>query len=276
MKRSDQINELMAALAKAQKRILPAPADSKGEVRSERAKYDFYYADLAGVREACREPLADNELGIVQTSHVEGVDVTVTTFLGHSSGQFIENDLTLKAESLHPQKIGACITYARRYELSSMIGVAAEKDEDAPSGGQQPRQGQHNSAPATSAPREIDPLRKPDAAPSIAAPASSAKAEPGSLDEEEKARKAVQGLNSPEAFTKALVEIEQLHEASQVAPRLALAEQIDGYLKQDGHLPTDELKKLMFRIIRGVPNDHRPVVQKIYSSHKWIKNEATA
>jgi hypothetical protein len=157
-RRSAQFHEITKALAKAQEEIEPAPKDRVGKVQSERANYTYYYADLAGVREACRIPLAKNGIAVIQTPHVEGNIVTVTTLLSHVSGQWIENDLRLTASGTDPQRIGACMTYGRRYGLSALVGIAAEMDEDDAAADQRPPP---LKPPGTKAPTEIDPLTPP-------------------------------------------------------------------------------------------------------------------
>jgi hypothetical protein len=123
MNRSEQINELAAALAKAQ-------GDLKGAVKdSANPFFKSKYADLASVWDACRTPLSKNGLSIIQT-HVPSPDeVVVETTLAHSSGQWISSVLSAKPVKNDPQGIGSCITYLRRYSLSSMVGIAPEDDD---------------------------------------------------------------------------------------------------------------------------------------------------
>lgn len=154
MRRSEAFNEIAGALAKAQAKIEPAPADKTGKVKSDKANYEYYYADLAGVREACRGPLAENGIAVLQPVAVDGSKVTVTTLLAHSSGQWFEADLTLMAPGTGAQQIGGAITYARRYGLAAMVGVAAEKDDDG-EGDQRDRQRQESTAAKREAPRPL-------------------------------------------------------------------------------------------------------------------------
>jgi hypothetical protein len=158
--RSEQINELAAALAKAQAEITAAEEDRTAKVQSDRANYTYGYATLASVWDACRGPLSKHGLSVVQTPVAqygrasenerdrrtnESACVTVTTLLLHQSGQWIESVLTLNADGTTPQKIGSAITYARRYALSSMVGVAPDDDDGADASGVQtqfePRRG---------------------------------------------------------------------------------------------------------------------------------------
>ena len=123
VRRSPSIAALTAALAKAQGEIAGASKDKANPF------FKSSYADLASVWGACRAPLSKNALAVLQPSFADGTRVTVTTILAHSSGEFIESDLTMVAAQNTPQGIGSCITYARRYALSSLVGVAAEDDD---------------------------------------------------------------------------------------------------------------------------------------------------
>jgi hypothetical protein len=136
---SVEIDQLAAALAAAQGEMRHAAKDRENDQLRSR------YATLASVIDACREPLSKNGLAVIQRAHeisylsdVEG-RVTVTTLLTHSSGQWVLDVLTVPMERVVSklgnkqtwiQAIGAAFTYARRYALSAMVGVAAGDDED--------------------------------------------------------------------------------------------------------------------------------------------------
>jgi hypothetical protein len=136
MKRSEPINELAAALSKAQKQFEAAERAHVAKVTSKKGEgssYTFNYADLQAYLDVCREPLADNGLSFVQEPTCKGNIVSVTTLLMHSSGQWLESEpleLVLTGETLTPQVIGSGITYARRYSLSALTGMASEQDDD--------------------------------------------------------------------------------------------------------------------------------------------------
>lgn len=121
---SDSIALLAAALAKAQANIRPASKDAVNP------HFKSKYADLAAILEVVRDPLAANGLSIVQMPSTEGAKVTLTTMLMHSSGQWIRSSLTMVAAQNTPQGVGSTITYARRYALGAVLGVAAEIDDD--------------------------------------------------------------------------------------------------------------------------------------------------
>lgn len=121
--RSESIAALSAALAKAQADIEGA---TKGKVNPH---FKNAYADLASVWDACRAALTKNDLSVLQSPAAEDAKVTVTTLLMHKSGEWISGELTMTAQQNTPQGIGSCITYARRYALASMVGVAPEDDD---------------------------------------------------------------------------------------------------------------------------------------------------
>ena len=125
MTHSESIANLAAALAKAQGTIEGASKDTKNP------HFNSRYADLASVVDACRKALADNELSVVQSpSTKDGNLVLMTTMLLHSSGEWIESDpLQVQARDAAPQAVGSCLTYLRRYQLASMVGVAPADDD---------------------------------------------------------------------------------------------------------------------------------------------------
>jgi hypothetical protein len=123
VKHSESINEIAAALAKAQAVITGAVKDKTNP------HFKNDYADLASVWDACRKPLTDNGLSIAQTAATEDGRVGVTTILMHASGQWISDTLVMKPTKDDPQGVGSCITYARRYALAAMVGVAPEDDD---------------------------------------------------------------------------------------------------------------------------------------------------
>lgn len=128
--RSASIAALAAALAKAQGEMEGA---AKGNINPH---FKSKYADLASVWDACREPLSKHGLSILQPVKADGPQVTVTTILAHSSGEWIEESLTMTAQQNTPQGVGSAITYGRRYGLASMVGIAPEDDDGNAASGQ--------------------------------------------------------------------------------------------------------------------------------------------
>ena len=89
------------------------------------------YADLASVIDAIKKPLADNGLGYTQTTHIQENALVLVTKLMHASGQWIESEYPLPLVPDKPQAMGSAMTYARRYALAALCGIAAEEDDDA-------------------------------------------------------------------------------------------------------------------------------------------------
>ena len=124
MEQSDAINELAAALATAQGQMTGALKDSANPY------FKSKYADLASCWDACRKPLSENGLAVIQTTSETNGGTNVVTTLAHSSGQWIRGSLPVKIKDDSPQAQGSGLTYARRYALASMVGIA-QIDDDA-------------------------------------------------------------------------------------------------------------------------------------------------
>lgn len=125
MLKSEQINELAAALAKAQGQIEGAKKSSSNPF------FKSKYADLAECWNTCREALTANGMSVIQMPEEinENGRLNITTMLAHSSGQYITSTLTMTVTKLDPQAIGSAITYGRRYALAAMVGLAQEDDD---------------------------------------------------------------------------------------------------------------------------------------------------
>ena len=117
---SDTIGALALALSKAQADITGALKDSANPF------FKSKYADLASCWDACRKQLAANELAVIQT--VE--DDRLVTILAHSSGEWIRSACPIRTKDDSPQALGSAITYARRYALAAIVGLA-QIDDDA-------------------------------------------------------------------------------------------------------------------------------------------------
>ncbi len=121
---SENINEIMTALSKAQGKIQPASKDKSNPF------FKSKYADLSSVWEACRDSLSENGLAVVQTIQQKQEGLTLITTLGHSSGQWIKSEMPIIVSKNDPQSLGSAITYYRRYSLSAIVGVAPNDDDD--------------------------------------------------------------------------------------------------------------------------------------------------
>lgn len=128
MKTSESIKEIATALSKAQAKMGGAVKDSSNPF------FKSKYADLASVREACIKPLNENGISIVQpvNSRKEGDkdEHYVETLLIHSSGEYISSgEIRLVLAKTDMPALGSAITYARRYQLQSIVGLSAEDDD---------------------------------------------------------------------------------------------------------------------------------------------------
>jgi hypothetical protein len=137
MNHSEAINEIAAALAKAQGAVEGA---EKGKVNP---AFKSKYADLASVWTACREALSTNGLAVVQIPQQTPEGLILVTMLTHSSGQWFSSRYPIEPMKRDPQGFGSAISYARRYCLMAMVGIAPEDDDgEAAMGRQQPANNQ--------------------------------------------------------------------------------------------------------------------------------------
>ena len=125
MSQSASIAKLAAALVAVQGQLRGYAEDSDNPF------FKSKYGDLTSVWAAIREPLAVNELAVIQTLGVcdNPLDVEVSTTLVHISGEWIAGTVRLRAVKEGPQSIGSAITYARRYGLAAIVGVAPADDD---------------------------------------------------------------------------------------------------------------------------------------------------
>lgn len=124
MQTSEQINELAAALAKAQGEMAPAIKDAVNPA------FRSKYADLAAVWAACCPSLTKHGIAAVQDASLCERGVSVTTRLIHGSGQWIEfGPLTVPMSKQDAHGVGSATTYARRYGLSAALGIVADDDD---------------------------------------------------------------------------------------------------------------------------------------------------
>lgn len=146
MSQSEKLGELAKALAKAQSEMTAALKSS------ENPHFRSKYADLSAVFDACKEALNKNGFAIVQRVENDPNGACVETMLLHSSGEFVSSKCWLPVAQKTAQAYGSAITYARRYGLTSLAGVAADEDDD----------GNAASAPAQYAPRPTPaPVQRP-------------------------------------------------------------------------------------------------------------------
>ena len=155
---SETIGTIAAALAKAQAQLVNPEKSLVGTIRSDQpsgAERSFRYAPLSSGLDIVRKTLSQHEIATVQTTSIDktaGI-VQLSTILAHASGEWIASDWPVCAisETAAPHRMGAALTYARRYALFTLIGIAGEDDLDAPD----------LIAPTTPSPRtEEPPLQK--------------------------------------------------------------------------------------------------------------------
>lgn len=156
MTRSEQINELAAALAQAQSEMGTAARDGTNP------HFGNAYATLASVLAACRGPLTKHALSLVQSPRLAGGGddrwiVEVETTLFHASGQFLSDVVAVPVASITAQSLGSAVTYLRRYAALAFTGLAPAGDDD-------------DDGEAATTPRATRAKAKRDPAPAAAAP----------------------------------------------------------------------------------------------------------
>jgi hypothetical protein len=135
---SESIAALAAALAKAQSELSNPEKSLVGTIGSDRpgeGARTFRYAPLSSGLDIVRKALGQQQIATVQTTAIDASTGTVnlTTVLAHASGEWIASDWPVcrLADSATPHRMGAALTYARRYALFTLVGIAGEDDLDA-------------------------------------------------------------------------------------------------------------------------------------------------
>jgi hypothetical protein len=136
---SESIGSIAAALAKAQAELVNPEKSLVATIRADGrrgAEQTFRYAPLSSGLDIVRKTLSQHEIATVQTTSIDGAAgiVRLSTVLAHASGEWIASDWPVCpiAETERPQRMGAALTYARRYSLFTLVGIAGEDDLDAP------------------------------------------------------------------------------------------------------------------------------------------------
>jgi hypothetical protein len=130
---SETIGTIAAALAKAQAQLVNPEKSLVGTIRSDQAgatERSFRYAPLSSGLDIVRKTLSQHEIATVQTTSIDesvGI-VRLSTVLAHASGEWIASDWPVCAisETATPHRMGAALTYARRYALFTLVGIAAK------------------------------------------------------------------------------------------------------------------------------------------------------
>ena len=136
---SDTIGAIAAALAKAQGELSSPEKSLTATIRSpfpRESDRTFRYASLASGLDIVRKCLGQQEIATIQTTAIdqESGQIRLTTILAHASGEWIASDWSVCSigETSAPHRMGSALTYARRYALFALVGIAGEDDLDAP------------------------------------------------------------------------------------------------------------------------------------------------
>src|SRR3979411_11738 len=136
---SESIGAIASALAKAQAELTNPEKSLVATIRSsfpQESDRTFRYASLSSGLDIVRKALGKHEIATVQTTSIdkEAGLIRLTTVLAHSSGEWVSSDWPVCpiSETAAPHKMGAALTYARRYALFTLVGIAGEDDLDAP------------------------------------------------------------------------------------------------------------------------------------------------
>jgi hypothetical protein len=140
MQRSSQsIGAIAGALAKAQIELANPEKSLTATIRSpfpREGDRSFRYASLSSGLDLVRKSLGRHEIATVQTTSIDEAAglIRLTTTLAHSSGEWVSSDWPVcpVSETATPHRMGAALTYARRYALFTLVGIAGEDDLDAP------------------------------------------------------------------------------------------------------------------------------------------------
>src|SRR5205085_407299 len=136
---SETIGAIAGALAKAQIELQNPEKSLTATIRSHFPREDdrsFRYASLSSGLDLVRKSLGRHEIATVQTTSIDDAAglIRLTTTLAHSSGEWLSSDWPVCpiTDTAAPHRMGAALTYARRYALFALVGIAGEDDLDAP------------------------------------------------------------------------------------------------------------------------------------------------
>jgi hypothetical protein len=168
-RRSETIGAIAAALAKAQAELTNPEKSLVATIRSpSEGERSFRYAPLASGLEIIRKCLGRHEIAAMQTTAIdtEAGLIRLTTMLAHSSGEWVCSDWPIcpVSETAEPHRMGAALTYARRYALFTLVGIAGEDDVDAPdleAPATEPSQGLDADRGSANGPKDSDGRRPP-------------------------------------------------------------------------------------------------------------------
>ena len=214
---SETIGAIAAALAKAQAELTNPEKSLVATIRASHPRdhdQTFRYAALSSGLDIVRKALGGHEIATVQTTAIDkdaGL-IRLTTTLAHSSGEWLSSEWPVCpiAETAAPRRMGAALTYARRYALFTLVGIAGEDDLDAPD-----LNGRVDAIPnvgsGVGVAADTQPARAPDERPSA----------PVALLRKEKAVRLPRTILGPERSTalreRLLLDLDQLQSADDAA-----------------------------------------------------------
>lgn len=122
-------------MSESKSNLFKALSAFQGEIKNARKTksnpfFKSNYADLAEVLDTIRPTLAKHGLSIIQATDIINGMLFIKTILAHSSGEFIEGNYPVLYKDQNPQTIGSGVSYARRYSLMGIVGIASEDDDD--------------------------------------------------------------------------------------------------------------------------------------------------
>ena len=135
---SENVAAIATALAKAQTELSNPEKAMIGTIYNNRSDtlQSFRYASLSSGLDIIRKTLGGQQIAVAQTTHIDRTNnmVNLNTILLHTSGEWLSSDWPVcqLSETSAPRRMGAALTYARRYALFTMVGIAGEDDLDAP------------------------------------------------------------------------------------------------------------------------------------------------
>src|SRR6516162_9430132 len=142
---SESIGNISGALAKAQAELTNPEKSLTATIRSpfpREPDRTFRYAPLSSGLDIIRKSLGGHEIAIIQATGIDAETglLRLTSVLAHSSGEWISSDWPVCqiADIASAQRVGAALTYGRRYALFALVGIAGEDDLDAPDLGADP------------------------------------------------------------------------------------------------------------------------------------------
>jgi ERF superfamily len=165
---SESVAALASALAKAQAELINPEKSLTATIRTGRPgerERSFRYAPLSSGLDIVRKTLGQHEIATLQTTAIDQTAgmVNLSTTLAHASGEWIASDWPVCpiAETANPQRMGAALTYARRYALFTLVGITGEDDLDAPDLCDEPRSSTPSADERTLMRRDGQQQRKP-------------------------------------------------------------------------------------------------------------------